>query len=165
MPVTDNLLLGPDTMNAPWGLESRFRLVVLACDFFNIAKLAANRAVIGKKLADSRDSMPHTVSDFLKYLEVEKAFPRPPNAFRVARIVEQMVSAGLLVRTARGNSSIAELQDHYLSMVTIEDARRELFLLVPVLGPEYLYRLCAPSLVHITGRNDGSSGRRNRTRR
>ena len=147
MPVTDNLLLGPDTMNAPWGLESRLRLVVLACNFFNIANIA--------KLADSRDSMPHTVSDFLKYLEVEKAFPRPPNAFRVARIVEQMVSAGLLVRTARGNSSIWELQDHYLSMVTIEDARRESFLLVPVLGPEYLYRLCAPSLVHITGRNDG----------
>ena len=144
-------------MNAPWGLDSRFRLVVLACDFFNVTKLAANRAVIGKKLADSGSSKPLTVSDFLKYLEVKKAFPRPPNAFRVSRIVERMVSAGLLVRVARGNSSIAGLRDHYVSMVTVEDARRDLFQLVPVLGPEYLFRLCAPSLVHITGRNDGVS--------
>ena len=98
--VADITLSGPDTMNAPWGLDSRFTLVVLACDFFNIAKLAANRAVIGKKLADSGSPKPLTVSDFLKYLEVKKAFPRPPNAFRVARIVEQMVSAGLLVRVA-----------------------------------------------------------------
>ena len=142
-------------MNAPWGLDSRFTLVVLACDFFNIAKLAANRAVIGKKLADSGSPKPLTISDFLKYLEVKKAFPKPPNAFRVARIVEQMVSAGLLVRAARGNSGIAGLRDHYVSMVTVEGARRELFQLVAVLGPEYLYRLCAPSLVHITGRNDG----------
>ena len=87
--------------------------------------------------------------------EEPKTFPRPPNAFRVARIVEQMVSSVLLVRVARGNSSIAGLQDHYVSMVTVEDAPRALFRLVPVLGPEYLYRLCAPSLVHIAGRNDG----------
>ena len=86
---------------------------------------------------------------------MKKAFPKPPNAFRVARIVEQMVSAGLLMRTARGNSGIAALRDHYVSLVTIEGAPRELFQLVPVLGPEYLHRLCAPSLFHITGKNDG----------
>ena len=143
-------------MNAPWGLDSRFTLVVLACDFFNVAKLADNRAVIGKELADSGSQKPLTVSDFLKYLEVKKAFPKPPNAFRVARIVEKMVSAGLLVRASRGNSGIGGLRDRYLSMVMVEDARRKLFLLVPVLGPEYLYRLCAPGLVHITGRNDGN---------
>ncbi len=142
-------------MNAPWGLDSRFTLVVLACDFFNVAKLADNGAVIGKELADSGSQKPLTVSDFLKYLEVKKAFPKPPNAFRVARIVEQMVSARLLVRASRGDSGIGGLRDRYLSMVMVEDARRKLFLLVSVLGPEYLYRLCAPGLVHITGRNDG----------
>ena len=40
-------------------------------------------------------------------------------------------------------------------MATVREAQRDLFRLVPVLGPEYLYRLCAPSLVHITGTNDG----------
>lgn len=142
-------------MNAPWGLDSRFTLVVLACDFFNLAKFAANRVAIGKRPADSGNSKPLTVRDFLKYLEVKNPFPKLPNAFRVARIVEQMVSAGLLTRTGRGNSGITALRDHYVSMVTIEGAPRELFQLVPVLGPEYLHRLCAPSLVQITGNNDG----------
>ena len=59
--LQDITLAGSDTMNAPWGLDSRFTLVVLACDFFNIAKFAANRAVIGKKLADSGSPKPLTV--------------------------------------------------------------------------------------------------------
>ena len=53
------------------------------------------------------------------------------------------------------NSSIAGLEDHYLYMVTVGEAKRGLFRLVPVLGPEYLYRLCTPSLVHIKGAKDG----------
>ena len=142
-------------MNAPWGLDSRVKLVLLACDFFSLAKFAANRAVIGKKAADSGSPKPLTVRDFLRYLEVTKPFSKPPNAFRVARIVEHMVSAGLLMRTARGDSGITALRDHYVSMVTVEGAPRNLFQLVPVLGPEYLHRLCEPSLVHISGKNDG----------
>ena len=145
-------------MNAPWGLDSRLWLVVLACDFFNATKTAESHAVIGKELANPGKPKPLSVADFLKYLEVQQAFPKRPNAFRVAGIVEQMVSAGLLVRVVRarlGPSSIAGLQEHYLYMVTEGEARRGPFRLVPALGPEYLYRLCEPSLVHISGRNGG----------
>ena len=153
--MADNVLFGPDTMNAPWGLESRLKLVALACDFFNTNQVAANHAVIGKELPNSGVPTPLTVLDFLKYLEVKKAFPRTPNALRVARIVERMVSTGLLLRTGPGSPSIAGLQDHYVYMPTIEGSRRDLFQLVPVLGAEYLYRLCAPSLVHIAGKDAG----------
>ena len=142
-------------MNAPWGLDSRLRLVAVACDFFNVNNVAANRSVIGKNLATQGNPRPLTVADFLKYLEAKKIFPKRPNAFRVARIVEQMVSAGLLVRVGLGGPSIAGLQEHYLYMVTEGEAPRGLFRLVSVLGPEYLHRLCSPSLVHISGTNDG----------
>ena len=138
-------------MNAPWGLDSRLKLVALACGFFNASEVAANHEVIGKKPANQGSPTPLTVTDFLKYLEVKKAFPRTPNAFRVARIIGEMVSAGLLVHAGVGNFSIAGLQDHYLYMATVGEAQRDLFRLVPVLGPEYLYRLCAPGLVHVTG--------------
>ena len=141
-------------MNAPWGLNSRLKLVALACDFFNVKKVAANHEVIGKTQANPERPLPLTVTDFLKYLEMKKAFPRTPNVFRVARIVEKMVSAGLLVRAGPSTSLIAGLQDHYLYFTTVEDAKRDLFRLVPVLGPEYLYKLCAPSLVHVTGTSD-----------
>ena len=50
-------------------------------------------------------------------------------------------------------SSIGRLDDHFLYVPTEWDTQRELFRLVPVLGPECLYRLCAPGLVHITGTN------------
>ena len=93
MPVSDDQLFGPETMNAPWGLDSRLRLVVLACDFFNASKVADNYAIIGKELTNPGRPTPLTVTDFLKFLEAKNAFPRTPNAFRVTRIVEQMVSA------------------------------------------------------------------------
>ncbi len=65
------------------------------------------------------------------------------------------MSTGLLLRTGPGSPSIVGLQDHYVYMPMIEGSRRDLFQLVPVLGAEYLYRLCAPSLVHIAGTNAG----------
>ena len=156
LPV-DNRLFGPETMNAPWGLDSRLRLVALACDFFDPSKIANGHKTIGKELGNPDKPTPLTVADFLKYLEVKKAFPKIPNAFRVAEIVQRMVSAGLLVRVGLGSPSIAELQEHYLYMATDGEARRGPFRLVPALGPEYLYRLCAPSLVHISGTKDGNA--------
>lgn len=153
--MADNQLFGPDTMNAPWGLDSRFKLVVLACEFFNANRVATNHGVIGKELPNSGVPAALTVLDFLKYLELKEAFPRTPNAFRVMQIVQRMVSTGLLLRTGAGRPSTAGLQDHYVYMPMVAGSRRELFQLVPVLGAEYLYRLCAPSLVHIVGTNAG----------
>ena len=157
LPVADNQLFGPDTMNAPWGLDSRLKLVALACGFFNVNAIAANHAVIGKDLPNLENPRPLAVIDFLKYLEMQRAFPKTPNAFRVAQIIERMVSAGLLVHAGHaghGSPTIAGLQDQYLYLLTEREAQRNLFQLVPALGPEYLYRLCAPGLVHITGTNE-----------
>ena len=139
-------------MSAPWGLDSRLKLVVLACEFFNANKIAASHAAIGNKPANPG---PLSVTDFLKYLETTNAFHKTPNALRVARIVEEMVSAGLLVPIGHAQPSMAGLDDHYLYLPTVDKVRQGAFCLVPVLGPEYLHRLCAPALVHISGRNDG----------
>ena len=154
--MSDVSLFGPDTMNAPWSLDSRLRLVSLACDFFNVNNVESKHTVIGKKLENPSRPAALTTQDFLKYLEIKKIFPRTPNGFRVALMVDQMASAGLLVRMGGGSPSVvAGLQDGFLYMVTADVYRRGLFRLVPVLGPEYLYRLCAPSLVHITGTKVG----------
>ena len=147
-------LFGPDTMNAPWGLKSRLKLVALACHFFNATKVSSNHSVIGKAVRRGGNPEPLTVNDFLKFLQLRNDFRRTPNAFRVAQIVERMASTGLLVRAGYGYSSIAGLGDHYLYMATESEAARDLLRLVPVLGPEYLYELCAPCLVHITGKKD-----------
>lgn len=151
--MAPNQLFDQNTMNAPWGLTSRRKLVRLACDFFNASKVAANHAAIGKEVPSRGNPQPLTVNDFLKYLEVIGAFPKRPNALRVAQIVERMASTGLLVHAGSGKR-LAGLQNHYLYMATVLEARRSLFRLVPVLGPEYLYQLCAPGLVHITGTNN-----------
>lgn len=142
-------------MSGPWGLDSRLKLVALACDFFNANKVAASHAAIGRSPANSENPTPLSVTDFLKYLETTNAFPKTPNALRVARIVGEMVSAGLLVPVGHARPSMAGLDDHYLYLPTADKARQGVFCLVPVLGPEYLYRLCAPGLVHISGKNGG----------
>ena len=142
MESTGQFLVNQDTMNAPWGLESRLKLVALACDFFNATKLTDNPA--GRPA-------PLTVKDFLKHLEVIEAFPRTPNAFRVLEILERMASTGLLISGGQGRPSFAGLQNHYVYSLFEWEVRRDLFRLVPVLGPEFLCKLCAPGLVHITG--------------
>ena len=153
--MASDQLFGPDTMNAPWGLESRLKLVELACNFFNAKKMAANHKVIGKKVAGKGGvPVPLTIEDLLKYLDVTGLFAKTPNAFRVVRLVEEMTAAGLLIHAGSSSKpSFAGLQDRYLYMAIVQEAQRDLFRLVPVLGPEYLYKLCAPGLVHITGLN------------
>ena len=151
--MASNPLFGPDTMNAPWGLTSRLKLVVLACDFFNATKIASSYARIGKRLPKAGNPEPLTVSDLLKYIEVIRAFSKTPNALRITQIVDRMTSTGLLLRVGSGDRSIGGLDNHYLYIPTIWDARRGPFRLVPVLGPEYLYDLYKPGLVHITGKN------------
>ena len=102
---------GPDTMSAPWGLDSRLKLVALACSFFNANKVAASHAAIGKRPANPESPTPLSVTDFLKYLETTNAFPKTPNALRVARIVGEMVSTGLLVPVGHARPSMAGLND------------------------------------------------------
>ena len=99
-------------MSAPWGLDSRLNLVALACDFFNANKVAASHAAIGNRPANPENCTPLSVTDFLKYLETTNAFHKTPNALRVARIMEEMVSAGLLVPVGHAQPSMAGLGNH-----------------------------------------------------
>ena len=153
----DRRIVGPDTMNAPWSLESRRKLVQLACGFFDQENSKANHEFIGKELpntGDAHDVPTLSVRDFLKYLEVKLAYSKEPNAFRVVRIIDQMASAGILVDGgSRRSGPLAEMDNHYIYSMTETDTRRKHFRLVPVLGPEFLYHLCVPGLVHITGKN------------
>ena len=151
-----NVLASADTMNAPWSLDSRLKLVMLACRFFDLEQNAESHAAVGKQLAPGAMN-PLGTLDFLQYLKRQKAFPKTPNVFRVAGILQQMVSAGLLLHLLGSSSAptiAGVLQGRYIFIGT-GDARRGLFPFVSVLGPELLYRLTAPSLVHITGANDG----------
>ena len=66
--MLQNPLANADTMNAPWGLESRFKLVMAACKFFSLSELADNYAGIGKQLPTVGNPKPLTVGDLLKYL-------------------------------------------------------------------------------------------------
>ena len=152
--MAPNQLFDAGTMNAPWGLASRLKLVVLACEFFNATKIASSHELLGKSVPSGRNPEPLTVSDFLKFLEVSDSFAKTPNAFRVMEIINCMVSTGLLVPAGQGTRSFAGLSNHYLYLLTESEAQRDLFRLVPALGPEFLYRLTGPGLVHITGKNE-----------
>ena len=154
MTVASVSLFDRNSMNAPWGLQSRTKLVALACDFFNAKNTEAKHAAIGKEQPSEGNPGPLTTSDFLKYLTEKKVFAKPPNALRVAELIERMVSSGLLVRVRHGQPTMAGLGDHYFYMPTLWEFRRGLFVLVPALGPEYFFHLCEPCLVHITGTNE-----------
>ncbi|MYH32990.1 MAG: trypsin-like peptidase domain-containing protein [Gammaproteobacteria bacterium] len=146
-------LFNQDTMNAPWGLISRFKLVQLALNFFNVENLSNSRDAIGKAPPRKGGASTLTGNDFIQYIVANGTFQRRPNAIRVAQILEQMVSGGLLVRAGYGNPSLGGLGDHYFYVSMKWDLSRGEFKLARTLGPEFLYQLCAPGLVHITGTN------------
>ena len=151
---------------APGGWTPGSSLSALACGFFNASEIAVNHAVIGKDLPNLGNPRPLAVTDFLKYLEIQRAFPKTPNAIRVAQIIERMVSAGLLVHAGQGSPTIAGLQNQYLYLPIEQEAQRDLFRLVPALGPEYLYRAVRPRFGPHHGNERGwPCGRRYRSRR
>ena len=81
--MPQNPLANADTMNAPWGLESRFKLVMAACKFFSLSELADNYAGIGKQLPTVRNPKPLTVGGLT---EVSKpTLPKPYCLWGVVR--------------------------------------------------------------------------------
>ncbi len=146
-------LFNEDTMNAPWGLASRFKLVQMALDFFDVDKLSASYSAIGKTLPHNGKPTPLTGDDFFQHVLTNGGFQRNPNALRVAQLLKQMVSGGLLIHSGYGSPSIGGLGDYYLYAAMKWDLSRGQFLLARTLGPEFLYELCALGLVHITGTN------------
>ena len=158
--MAPSVLFGPDTMNAPWGLESKLKLVASACYFFNFETetVEARHRAIGKAIPKEGVPELFSLADFLTYLDVTGAFAKTPNGLRVARVLDEMTSAGLLIHAGSSKPSLARLNDCYLFMASAPETRRGMLRWVPVLGPEYLYKLCAPGLVHITGLNtDGGA--------
>ena len=146
-------LFNQDTMNAPWGLRSRIKLVQLALNFFDVNKLSISRDAIGKASPGKGEASTLTGSEFIQYVVANGTFQRRPNAMRIAQILEQMVAGGLLIHVGYGNPSLGGLGDHYIFASTEWDSSRGQFKLARTLGPEFLYHSCAPGLVHITGKN------------
>ena len=157
MTDTPNTLSGPDTMNSPWGLASRRKLVISARRFFSLAKLADHHALIGNDTPAGGEQQWLNTYDFLTYLEIRGVFSKPPNAFVVAQQLNLMAAKGLL--TVVGNPSrFGGVDGHYLMIEQPGEARRGALACASVLGPELLYHHCKPGLVHITGRNgDGDA--------
>ena len=148
-------LFNEATMNAPWGLAARVKLVRMALSFFDVEKREASFNAIGKALPRKGALGTLTGDDFLKYVVANGNFQRQPNAMRVAQILERMASDGLLIRAGYGNPSLGGLGDHFLHAAMKWHFSRGQFRLARTLGPEFLYQLCAPGLVHITG-TDGA---------
>ena len=140
-------------MRAPWGLGARYRFVALACDFFDSKKVGFYRERLGKQPPKAGAPPPFTVKDFLDYLKMTKALSMMPGSYHVMQIINRMESAGLLWLLGRGRFALGGLQDSYMHVG--EHAYRDLFRLVPLLGPQFLHKLCRPCLVHITGTKDG----------
>ena len=147
-------LFNEGTMNAPWGLTSRLKLVQMALNFFDVDQLATSCNAIGKPLPRKGKPGMLTGNEFFQYIVASRNFQRQPNAMRVAQILEQMVSDGLLIRAGYGNPSLGGLGDYFFYAEMAWDLSRGQFKLTRTLGPEFLYRLCAPGLVHITGTNE-----------
>ena len=140
-----------------WGFDSKLKLVTLACDFFDLTQVASSYEAIGKKGSEMERLAPLDAMDFLEYLATTEAFIKPPSALRVAQILDEMRVAGLLIIAEQSQITWGNFGIRYLYLPTFDGVRHDVSRLASVLGPEYLYRLFKPILVHITGTNEGNN--------
>ena len=143
-----------ETMNGPWSLDSRTKLAVSAIKFFNVMNYPDSCKAIDKKPKEKPELF--SLSEFVTYLENEKVFGKKPNVFRVFEFLNSMSSAGILQNVGNKVGETALFGSCYLFFDSNAGTPRGqgTFWLAPVLGADFLYRLIAPGIVHITGKNE-----------
>ncbi len=144
----------PRTVQSAWGLDTRHQLAKRMCEFFAPENREKGFAAVGRELSEPARAEGLTLLDFASCYPGTPGTGEPLNVFRLSELLERMVSVGLLTRvTGRpGIWGIGESQ--YLNFGPTDD-RGDSMNLVLALGPDFLYRLCEPSLVHIAGEKDG----------
>ena len=140
-------------MNAPWSVESRTKVAELAVRFFNPINFVKNCETIGKTPKETHEVF--SVTDFMTYLDRMSAFPKKPSVIRVIQILHRMSSTGLLQNLGNRLGEARYFADCYLFLDTysMTPRGRGVLWLSPALGPEFLFRMSAPGVVQITGRN------------
>ena len=145
-------LWNQDTMNAPWGVDSRTTLAAWAVKFFNPINYVDSCNAISKD--PNKNPELFSLTEFMTYLENKKAFDKKPNVFRVSQILQRMSSVGILHNLGGKLGEPGFFSDSYLFLNALSETRRQgYFWLAPALGADFLFHLSAPGVVHITGKN------------
>ena len=140
-------------MNAPWSVESRTKVAALAARFFNPNNYVKNCEAIGRTPKGTFEVF--SLTDFITYLDRLGVFPKKPNLIRVIQILHKMSSAGMLQNLANRPGEAPYFADCYLFLDTylMTPRGQGVLWLSPALGAEFLFRMSAPGVVQITGRN------------
>ena len=148
-------LFNKDTMNAPWGLASRMKLVMSAVKFFNLSNYADSCNAINKTPLKTPE-LGFSLEEFLTYLDNTKIFEKKPNAFRVKQLLNKMVTTGILqyVGSSINKSTLFPGLYYFLNIYSSERGQGHLWL-APALGAEFIYHITARGIVHITGNANG----------
>ena len=152
-------LVGSDTMNAPWSLDSRMALAHAAVQFFSVdddKDYSRKCSELGIPTPTGR-IVPFSIGDFLKFLKRESVFRKQPNVTRVVHLLDALASAGLLLKAGRDErpGSLNPMKDRYILVGGEPEERRNGWLvLASAVGPDLIYRVFQSALVHITGISD-----------
>ena len=140
----------PRKMQAAWGLETRLQLARQLCEFFSPLNLEKGLAAVGKNPPGASHTRGLTLMDFISCHPVLSGTGRQLNVWSLSELVDRMVSVGLLARLNGPPGVIGVAQSQYLRL-GVTYPRGDSMDFVLAIGPDLLYRLFAPSLVHIAG--------------
>ena len=136
-------LVSEATMNANWSLNSRLTVALSAVKFFSLDHYDEHCEMLGKPVLPSRTTtLPFTLGDFLAYLKLTAALPKPPNLLRLNSLLESLSSAGLIVPLGRLGrpEDLNPTKERYVTVGVHPPARRRGGLLYALaLGPDVLF--------------------------
>ncbi len=144
----------PRTMQSAWGLDTRHQLAKRMCEFFAPENREKGFAAVGRELSDPARAEGLTLIDFASCYPGTPGTGEPLNVFRLSELMERMVSVGLLTRLI-GRPGIWGIPESQYLYFGPTDDRGDTMNLVLALGPDFLYRVCEPGLVHIAGKKEG----------
>ena len=153
---TGQTLVGPETMNAPWSLDSRIKLAHAAVQFFSVEDFEdySRRCKEIGVLAPRDRIVPFSIGDFLKFLQQDRVLPKPPNLTRIVQMLDALASSGVLLKMGSDErpGSLNPLKERYVLVGGLPEERRHGYLaLASALGPDLIYQVFRHGLVHITG--------------
>ena len=141
-------------MQGAWGLETRLQIARWVCELCAPGNLEKSLAAVGKEPQNSSRATGLTLLDFSRFVPSLPGTGKPLNLWRLSELVDRMVSVGLLARLNGPPGIMGANASEYLCL-GVTYPRGDSMDFVLAIGPDLLYRLCAPSLVHIAGKKDG----------
>lgn len=135
---------------APFSIEEKVNLCLLACHFFSPLANGDMSDLLGKPKHEGR-IVPLDGGDFIQYLEKSgKLISANRRMYRIAELLRDLAFAHILTDMGPGKGVVMGAHYYFMKELTAKQKTGPCWF-APALGGEFIYSIFGPAALHITG--------------